>query len=686
MRISSLLVVGLVFAAAAALSLIAAGFAVGAIEDRTEISLRRAFDESGLDWAEVEADGLRVILAGTAPDEATRFEAIRVAGRIVDAARISDETDVRPASDLAPPQFSAEILRNDHGISVIGLVPADFDRDAMARRLRQAAGSGKVVDLLEVADYPVPPGWDEAMDFAIRALARLPRSKISVRAGAVAVTAIADSRSQRDALDRGLRAEAPGGVKLVLDIAAPRPVITPFTLRFIIDDGGARFDACSADSEEARARIIAAARAAGLGGEAQCTIGLGVPTPSWARAVEAGIAALAGLGRGAITYADTDITLVAAEGTDSALFDRVVGELEAQLPKAFALHPVLPKPVEKADADSIEFIATLSPEGLVQMRGKMGDALSRRMAASYAKALFGSENTHMAARLAEGLPANWSVRVLAGLDALSQLSRGFVSVTPDNLVLRGESDHEGVRAEISRILADKLGAEAAFDLSITYRPPPPEPQIKAPDPALCLQELVEIQKERKISFEPGSANIAAESLGVMDRIAAVLDDCGDIRLEIQGHTDSQGRAEMNLRLSQLRAQTVLDELRARRVLTSSYRAVGYGETRPIADNETEEGREANRRIEFRLIPPDKARNGAGDAGGDGHGPAGPSPASDGAEATAEPQADQAKGATGVAAGTQAPPIPRVRPRPRPTTGESHPPSPNKPSSPSEASE
>mgnify|MGYP000103155498 CR=1 FL=1 len=60
---------------------------------------------------------------------------------------------------------------------------------------------------------------------------------------------------------------------------------------------------------------------------------------------------------------------------------------------------------------------------------------------------------------------------------------------------------------------------------------------------------------------------------------------------------------MNLALSQSRAQSVLNELRARRVLTSSFSAKGYGETRPIQDNDTEEGREANRRIEFRLIRP-----------------------------------------------------------------------------------
>ena len=58
---------------------------------------------------------------------------------------------------------------------------------------------------------------------------------------------------------------------------------------------------------------------------------------------------------------------------------------------------------------------------------------------------------------------------------------------------------------------------------------------------------------------------------------------------------------MNLTLSQTRAEAVVDGLLARRVLTSSIVAKGYGETTPIADNDTEEGREANRRIEFRMI-------------------------------------------------------------------------------------
>ncbi len=72
-------------------------------------------------------------------------------------------------------------------------------------------------------------------------------------------------------------------------------------------------------------------------------------------------------------------------------------------------------------------------------------------------------------------------------------------------------------------------------------------------------------------------------------------------MEIAGHTDSQGGEQSNLALSQARAEAVLLGLQGRRVLVGALTAKGYGETRPIADNATEAGREANRRIEFTLL-------------------------------------------------------------------------------------
>ena len=605
MRLSSFLIPTLSFAAAAGLSLIAAGFAVTAVERGSEREVRRSLDVAGLHWAEVTADGLRVTLQGTAPDEATRFAAISLAGSIVDAARVIDDITVPPSDGLAPPRFSAEILRNDRGISISGLIPLSASRETLVGQLDRIAedNNKKVADLLETADYPTPDGWDPALKFAVAALELLPRSKISVEAGAVSVTAIADSAEERDSFERQLSKMAPPQIRLSLDIAAPRPVITPFTLRFGIDGDGARFDACSADTEAAQTRILDAARALGATGALDCTIGMGVPSPNWAQAAELGLQALGALGGGTITFADADITLVAATGTEPARFDRVIGELEAALPQVFALHAVLPVPENPDSAGPPEFTATLSPEGLVQLRGRIGDAHARDMIDSFAKARFGSQDVYTATRVAQGLPGDWPIRVLSGLEALSRLQQGVVTVTPDHLELRGMSHQQDARAVISRLLSDKLGEAERFELAVTYQEPP-KPEDQPLEPGECMAQLKEIQARDKIAFEPGSANIAESAMVTVDAIADVLKNCGPIRLEIQGHTDSQGREEMNQQLSQARAQSVLNELRARRLLTASYSAAGYGESRPISPNNTQAGREDNRRIEFWLIEPE----------------------------------------------------------------------------------
>jgi len=602
MRLSSIFIALTSFVLGAVLCIVAAGFAVTKIEETSEIGVRHALDEANYGWAEVQADGLQVILTGTAPTEARRFDAVSRVGKVVDAARILNELMVAPTADLAPPRFSVEILRNDSGISIIGLVPAETDRKALIDRLAAIAAPQPVTDLLETASYPVPQGWDDALGFATTVLSRLPRSKLSVDAGVIRITAISDSAEARMSLESELNRVAPPSLKMSLDIAAPRPVITPFTLRFVIDKDGARFDACSADTEKSRDRILAAATAAGLTGDGDCTVGMGVPTPQWTKAAELAIATVAELGHGSVTFADADITLVGAQGLNQTVFDRIVGELETALPQVFALHAVLPAPETSKKAEVSEFVATLSPEGLVQLRGRLSDETLRQAADSYAKARFGSDNVYTATRLVDDLPADWPVRVLAGLEALSLLNNGAVTVSADHVHVRGVSERESASADIAGLLSDKLGRAESYDLDIVYREPPP-PANLPPEPDVCEAELAAIQTASKIMFEPGSATVAAESRETMDGIADLLTSCGEIRLEIQGHTDSQGRESMNQELSQARAQSVLNELRARRVLTSTYTAIGYGETAPIASNETETGREENRRIEFRLIRP-----------------------------------------------------------------------------------
>src|SRR5690606_14544945 len=117
----------------------------------------------------------------------------------------------------------------------------------------------------------------------------------------------------------------------------------------------------------------------------------------------------------------------------------------------------------------------------------------------------------------------------------------------------------------------------------------------------CVTGINSAIAAAKINFEPGSATIASGADATLDKIAALMKNCADYPMEVGGHTDSQGREEMNLQLSQDRAGAIVAALMARRVLTGRLTAKGYGEAEPIADNDTETGREANRRIEFRLI-------------------------------------------------------------------------------------
>ncbi|SPH23405.1 Peptidoglycan-binding protein ArfA [Defluviimonas aquaemixtae] len=598
------LVAPLIFALAAGLSILTAAWAAEVVERRSAAGVIEALSGAGHGWAEVSTDGLQVMLSGTAPTETARFRALSTAGAVVDPDRLIDAMDVTDAAAIAAPDFVIEILRNADGISLIGLVPEAADRAQIVAQLTNVAGTGSVTDMLEAASHPVPDGWKEAVEFGIEALAVLPRSKVSISATRISVTAISDSAAEKARIESELSRKAPRGLRLVLDISAPRPVITPFTLRFIIDQQSTRFDACSADSERARDRIIAAAVAAGASGKSACTIGLGVPTPDWAEAVTMGIAALKDLGAGSITYSDADISLIAADTVSQEAFDRVVGELESNLPEVFSLHAVLtPEPeAPSADTGIKEFSATLSEDGRLDLRGRLGGELSREAVESFARARFGGAKVYAAMRLDPEVPPGWPVRVLAALEAMGELSYGSVIVRPALIRITGVTGSTTASDAVARILSDKLGDAQQFDLNIRYDEKL-DPLLGLPTDEECETELNQILAFAKINFEPGSAQIAIDAKDTLDKIADRMRDCADFPMEIAGHTDSQGREEMNLSLSQERAEAVIGALMSRRVLTGNLTAVGYGETVPIADNGTDEGREANRRIEFRLLRP-----------------------------------------------------------------------------------
>ncbi len=603
MSTSPKLLAGAAFLAALGLSAVAAQTIVRTLEDRSVEAVATRLEDGGFDWAEVLGDGLQVVLEGEAPTEAARFEAISAASQVVHGARVIDNMRVAPAREIAPPDFALEILRNDAGVSLIGLLPAQTDRRDLLREFSEAASGQEVSDLLQTADYPVPAGWEPALEYALHALELLPRAKISVSVDRVSIEAISDSPEEQRRLESELARSAPEGVRLALAISAPRPVITPFILRASLEGGRLAFDACSADTEEARDAILTAATAAGAEGQLECRLGLGSPSPEWGSAAAAGIAALHELGGGTLTLSDADMTLAAAPGTDRALFDRVAGELDGALPDVFALEATRPLPATATEAEEgpPEFRATLAEEGRVRLEGQIDDSRMNGLVRAFAQARFGAEDVQLATRLGDGsLPDGWPMRVLVGIEALSRLHEGRVTVTPDTLHVAGRSGNAAARDEIAARAVETLGPNARLEIEVTYDEAL-DPLAALPSPAECLAKITSVTEAAKITFDPGSAIISAQGEPVIEAIAEILRSCPDLRLRIAGYTDSQGRESTNLELSQSRAEAVLAALLAERVPVSGFEARGYGEVNPIASNETEPGREANRRIEFSLL-------------------------------------------------------------------------------------
>ena len=106
----------------------------------------------------------------------------------------------------------------------------------------------------------------------------------------------------------------------------------------------------------------------------------------------------------------------------------------------------------------------------------------------------------------------------------------------------------------------------------------------------------------KVYFDTAKATIKARSNNVLNQVALILKANPQVtKVRVEGHTDSQGNDEYNRDLSQRRAEAVRDYLVGRGVDGGRLEAVGYGEEKPVADNDVPKGREANRRVEFNII-------------------------------------------------------------------------------------
>lgn len=106
---------------------------------------------------------------------------------------------------------------------------------------------------------------------------------------------------------------------------------------------------------------------------------------------------------------------------------------------------------------------------------------------------------------------------------------------------------------------------------------------------------------KNIFFDTDKSTLRSESTAELERLIKLLNDIPTLKIEISGHTDSRGSDDHNLKLSDARAKAVVDYLVAKGISKDRLKSAGYGETKPIDSNDTEEGLQNNRRTEFEIL-------------------------------------------------------------------------------------
>jgi OOP family OmpA-OmpF porin len=157
-------------------------------------------------------------------------------------------------------------------------------------------------------------------------------------------------------------------------------------------------------------------------------------------------------------------------------------------------------------------------------------------------------------------------------------------------------------AEPARTEPKKADAEAdaAPEAAIVkyVKPAASNPETRAPETsaATCRAALDQAFGSEKILFRSGSAKLTPASVILLRRIAPVVARCENV--EVVGHTDDKGKPDRNRRLSQKRAERVVAFLKEKGADKTVFLAIGQGASQPVAGNDTPEGKEKNRRVEF----------------------------------------------------------------------------------------